>query len=129
MKLRSQTLLLWSSVVATALFEGAWAGCGAGPTISKNIGGTQTIVVGGITRSYLISVPLGYDASKPSPLILSFHGLGKTSTTQRELDQLTNGEFNTDHIVVYPQGINVGSSPVSIWLRVVFPANVSYVLL
>ena len=127
MKLCSRAMLLWSSVLATALFEGAWAGCGTGPTVSRNEGGTQTIVVGGTTRSYLVSVPLSYDPSKPSPLILSFHGAGKTPTSQRDLDQLTNAAFNTDHIVVYPQGINVGSSSTSTNLRFSFPllANVS----
>lgn len=36
--------------------------------------------------------------------------VGKTAAYQRDLDQLTNSDFNNDHIVVYPQGINVGNS-------------------
>lgn len=55
----------------------------------------------------MLSIPPNYYPGIPTPVILSYHGGTKTAEDQLELDQLTNPEFNTDAIVVYPQGIDV----------------------
>jgi poly(3-hydroxybutyrate) depolymerase len=66
-----------------------------------------SISSGGFQRSYLLFIPPKYDEFIPTPLILSYHGGVRNAMDQLELDQLTNSEFNTQSIVVYPQGINV----------------------
>lgn len=60
-----------------------------------------------IDRSFLISIPPEYHPHIPTPVILSYHGGDRTAESQLQLDQLTNPEFNTRNIVVYPQGIDV----------------------
>ena len=45
---------------------------------------TQTVLVGGVSRSYVLHVPTIYDGSKPVPLILDFHGLATSGS--RELN-------------------------------------------
>ncbi len=71
-------------------------------------------------RRYLLFVPPSYVASQPAPVVLSYHGGGRTADDQLALDQLTNPYFNTEYIVIYPYGIDVHSSslplpPLSSW--------------
>jgi poly(3-hydroxybutyrate) depolymerase len=69
-----------------------------------------SITSGGFTRSYLVFIPPTYNPYVPTPLILSYHGGVRTALSQLELDDLTNPNFNTVSMVVYPQGINVSST-------------------
>ncbi|RFU28501.1 hypothetical protein B7463_g7842, partial [Scytalidium lignicola] len=84
------------------------AGCGKSLPKGQAIGTVSnvTITSSGIERSYLISIPPSYNAYLPTSIILSYHGGTRTAEDQLKLDQLTNPEFNTEHLVVYPQGIN-----------------------
>lgn len=66
-----------------------------------------TITSGGLSRYYLISIPSTYNANVATPAILSYHGGTQTAEIQLQLDQLTNPEFNTNSIVIYPQGVDV----------------------
>lgn len=68
----------------------------------------------GIDRSFLISIPPEYHSHIPNPVIVSYHGGDRTAESQLQLDQLTNPEFNTRDIVVYPQGIDVKETPLRI---------------
>lgn len=61
---------------------------------------TQTVVSGGITRTYLLHIPSGYHRWKPTPVVLAFHGRTRTSEYQQELTQMDQ----LDAIVAYPQG-------------------------
>lgn len=66
------------------------------------------------TRSYYIYVPKNYTVDMPMPLVLSFHGRGSDATKQESVDQLTHDKFNSINggmVVVYPEGVKVGSSP------------------
>ncbi|KAI1076384.1 carbohydrate esterase family 1 protein [Whalleya microplaca] len=47
-------------------------------------------------------IPPNYDSNTPAPLILSFHGAGRSPDWQADVDRLTDPVFNTDHILVYP---------------------------
>lgn len=58
-------------------------------------------------RRYLLYIPVNYDPGTPAPLILSYHGGTRTAESQQALDLLSTTYFNEDHIVVYPNGINV----------------------
>jgi poly(3-hydroxybutyrate) depolymerase len=87
----------------------AFAGCGKSLPSGQVVGTVSNVTIssGGFQRSYLISIPPTYNAYIPTPLILSYHGGVRTALQQLQLDQLTNPEFNTVSMVVYPQGINV----------------------
>jgi hypothetical protein len=86
-----------------------FAGCGK-PLPQGQARGSYTnvsIASSGFQRSYLVFIPPTYNSFLPTPLILSYHGGVRTALDQLQLDQLTNPEFNTVSMVVYPQGINV----------------------
>jgi poly(3-hydroxybutyrate) depolymerase len=89
-----------------------FAGCGKPLPKGQALGTVSKVTISsdGFQRSYLISVPPKYNAFVPTPLILSYHGGVRTAESQLQLDQLTNPEFNTVSMVIYPQGINVRSS-------------------
>lgn len=61
------------------------SGCGAAPPES----GSHTLVHGGISRTYGLRLPAGYDPQRPSRLVLAFHGWGGDE-----------GEFLNDATVV-----------------------------
>ncbi|KAF8852581.1 carbohydrate esterase family 1 protein [Acephala macrosclerotiorum] len=85
----------------------AYAGCGKLLPKGQTLGSVTNVSIasGGLQRSYLISIPPRYNAFIPAPLILSYHGGNRDALSQLQLDQLTNPEFNTVSMVVYPQGI------------------------
>lgn len=43
----------------------------------------RSVVVDGVTRTYVLHAPSSYDASKPVPLVLDFHGIGGSGTSER----------------------------------------------
>lgn len=79
-------------------------GCGQTPSVKAGEFKDYTTPEG---REYRVWLPASYDAKKPTPLILSYHGAGGTKERQMELDELTTPLFNTDHIMVYLQGTAV----------------------
>ncbi|KAJ6022140.1 carbohydrate esterase family 1 protein [Penicillium herquei] len=76
------------------------------PQITKGSTINVSITSDGLDRSYLLSFPSDYHPQVAAPAIFSFHGGTRTAESQLELDQLTNPEFNTQALVVYPQGID-----------------------
>lgn len=68
---------------------------------------TIHIKSGGKRRTFLLSIPPEYHSDTPAAAVLSYHGGGRTAEDQLKLDQLTNPEFNSAAIVIYPQGIDV----------------------
>ncbi|OZM72211.1 ferulic acid esterase [Amycolatopsis antarctica] len=75
-------------------------GCFTHPDVRPGESFQGTVVSGGIERSYLAHVPDTYRSWKPKPLVLSYHGQGRTSEYQEEL----SGFSELDMIAVYPQG-------------------------
>ncbi|KID91713.1 hypothetical protein MGU_01683 [Metarhizium guizhouense ARSEF 977] len=67
---------------------------------------TIHIKSGGKRRTFLLSIPPEYHSDTPAAAVLSYHGGGRTAEDQLKLDQLTNPEFNSAAIVIYPQGID-----------------------
>jgi polyhydroxybutyrate depolymerase len=59
-------------------------------------------------REYLVHVPRSYDASKPTPLVLDFHGLTANAVVQALYSKMTVKADAAGFIAVHPQG--VGSS-------------------
>lgn len=43
----------------------------------------RTVLVNGVTRSYVLHVPAAYDGAKPTPLVVDFHGVGGTGKSER----------------------------------------------
>lgn len=82
------------------------SGCSAGASPAD---GPQTIDVDGTERSYIVSLPDGYDPETPYPLVFAFHGLGGSG-------QLVTNPFyfgieqagGKPTIFVYPDGLDTG---------------------
>jgi poly(3-hydroxybutyrate) depolymerase len=84
------------------------SGCGQAPPANPGTFTSGTITVNAVdgVRQYGYWIPSTYKQSSPAPLIFSYHGAEGTIATQRALDGLTETFFNTDHIVVYLQGVS-----------------------
>lgn len=63
-----------------------------------------TIVSSGVRRRYLLYVPKTYDRTKPTPLVISMHGLGLWPAAQMEISQWNKVADEHGFIVVYPSG-------------------------
>lgn len=79
------------------------AGCGASGLPAD---GEQSLTVGGVERTYLVSLPDAYQATQPYPLIFAFHGLGNDG------EGVSNPWYfgieqkgGTPSIFVYPDGL------------------------
>jgi len=86
--------------------ENTTPGCGESLPDGVSIGkhSNQSIISGGLNRTYLIHIPESYDGNTPAPLILSFHGRHKNAREQERLSQFSNASYNPSAIAVYPQG-------------------------
>ncbi|WBQ03684.1 alpha/beta hydrolase family esterase [Kribbella sp. CA-293567] len=73
------------------------AGCGkqAAPT------GDYSLVSGGLTRTYRLHLPEKYQAGKAYPLVVVYHGRGKTGAFTEAFTDLSK----LDAIVAYPNGV------------------------
>lgn len=81
------------------------SGCGAAdpPT------GPQSLMVGDLERTYIVSLPDGYDPSVSYPVIFAFHGLGNSgSGVMSEWYLGIEQKGGTPSIFVYPDGLDDG---------------------
>lgn len=76
---------------------------------------TESITHDGIERTYILHVPSSYDASKPIPLVLSFHGGGGNAENQRRVSGFNELADKNGFIVVYPNGTGRLDSNVLTW--------------
>jgi polyhydroxybutyrate depolymerase len=88
----------------------ATGGTGGAPTSGCGQSGAPTgvqdrnIVVGTDTRTYVLSVPAGYDPNTAMPLVFAWHGLGGSGSLARlyfQVEQRSSGQA----IFVYPDGL------------------------
>jgi polyhydroxybutyrate depolymerase len=88
-----------SSVVGTG-------GCGKPPAADLAAGKTinRTIASGGSNRSYLLHVPANYDAGKPWPVVLNFHGFGGNPEQQNAVSAFVPMSDQEGFILVTPDG-------------------------
>ena len=63
-----------------------------------------TIVSSGEKREYLLYVPRSYDATKPTPLVISMHGAGLWPAGQMDNSQWNRVAAREGFMVVYPSG-------------------------
>jgi polyhydroxybutyrate depolymerase len=84
----------------------AFAGCGGSVSI-HNAGHdvTQTLDVGGLTRSYILHLPPS-TAGAPLPLALAFHGGGDTAADMEPLTRFNELADKEGFLVAYPQGLD-----------------------
>ena len=72
-----------------------------------------SIVSSGMERTYWLHVPARYDLSKPTPLVMSFHGAGLWGVAQRDMSRWDDVADDEGFIVVYPSA--VGGHGVRVW--------------
>ena len=69
-----------------------------------------TIVSSGQNREYLLYVPMSYDRTKPTPLVISMHAAALWPATQMETSQWNEVADEHGFIVVYPSGTTLDGS-------------------
>ncbi|WPB78900.1 hypothetical protein KYC5002_07005 [Archangium violaceum] len=60
----------------------------------------------GRTRLFHIHIPQNYNATRPTPAVLSFHGYGSNEQEQEDLSQMSLQAELRGFIAVYPRGLN-----------------------
>jgi polyhydroxybutyrate depolymerase len=72
----------------------------------------ESIMVGGMNRTYVLHIPPKYDGKTPLPVIFDYHPLGGTGSSQKSLSGWGTLADDKGIIVVWPDGIgnswNVG---------------------
>jgi polyhydroxybutyrate depolymerase len=110
--MRSRLLaLLVIAVVTVVAMGGLSSSAGAATKKSSGCGRratpgtiTEHVVVDGIDREYLLSVPAGYNPKHPAPLLFDFHGLGSNMDQQAAYTNLDAAAGARGYVVVTPNG-------------------------
>lgn len=63
-------------------------GCGLDATPSPAAGVRKTVTVGGVSRSFVLFVPAGYDPARAYPVVVVFHGIGATGAQMAQFVQM-----------------------------------------
>lgn len=66
-----------------------------------------TLTHQGRTRFYRVHIPPQYDATKPTPAVLNFHGFDSNEVEQEALSQMSTVADTEGFIAVHPQGLSV----------------------
>lgn len=91
-------------ILLALLLLSALAACQRGQAASTAQDFSGSLVVGGLTRSYLGHLPAGYDGSRPVPLLLALHGGGGQAKGMNGLTHLNKIADERGFLVVYPDG-------------------------
>jgi polyhydroxybutyrate depolymerase len=96
--------LVATGCIPSAPPPGAPSGCGrpASPTVAQR----RYLISGGVVRSYLLTIPDGYDPRHRNPLILDFHGHGSNAIQQSAYTQVDARAKALGFIVATPDGID-----------------------
>lgn len=71
--------------------------------VSPLVGDSEhTLKVGSLERSYVLHIPPGYDLSRPTPLVLAFHGITLDAYEMMRISKLNTRSDATGFIVAYP---------------------------
>lgn len=87
----------------TAAVAASKTGRGCGKAATPGVT-TQHLVVSGVDRQYLLSVPASYRKDTPAPLVLDFHGLGSNMQQQSIYSRLDQKGSAEGYIVITPDG-------------------------
>jgi len=80
------------------------ATCPAGG--AKPTEGKKTVMVGSTSRTYYLHVPTKYDGTKPAPLVVDFHGLGGSGTSEAGSNPYKSVIDPEGVVSAYPDGVN-----------------------
>jgi len=69
----------------------------------------RTVAVDGRERSYSVHVPPNYDATKPTPVVLAFHGAATNGPVMMISSDLSTKADEAGFLVVYPNGSGKGN--------------------
>ncbi len=100
-------LALLSLPLAVVLVEAVWF-----HLRNRNNG---SIVSAGEKREYLLYVPQSYDATRPTPLVLSLHGGAGWPVLQRDLSRWNRLAERHGFIVAYPAGHRLDGTGARVW--------------
>lgn len=96
-------VLRLSSIAARAMGPGkfASAGCGVGSRPGDTV---ETLVWSGGERAYRVHIPAGYSPLRPAPLVLNFHGYGRTAEHHEAYSGLVPFSDRDGFVLVTPEG-------------------------
>lgn len=83
---------------------GASLGCQSG-TLDTNTTHVE-LEHDGVTRSYELHVPPGYDGESPLPLVLNFHGFTSNGPDQQSFSNMNVTADSEGFVVAYPNGLD-----------------------
>jgi polyhydroxybutyrate depolymerase len=65
----------------------------------------RTLLVGGVERSYVLHLPPGYDGEQAVPLVLDFHGVGKSGADERASSPYPAALDPEGVVMAFPDGL------------------------
>jgi polyhydroxybutyrate depolymerase len=89
--------------------SGGSAGSGSGTcpaSGAKPTEGKKTVMVGSTSRTYYLHVPAKYDGTKQAPLVVDFHGLGGSGTSEAGSNPYKSVIDAEGVVSAYPDGVN-----------------------
>jgi polyhydroxybutyrate depolymerase len=72
--------------------------------MSQPLDGSWTLHVGGVDRTVEVHVPKSYDPTRPTPLVLNFHGYTSNGMQQAAVSGMSAKADAANFVVVYPEG-------------------------
>jgi polyhydroxybutyrate depolymerase len=100
MKPKSLAVLLL--ILSTCLFS-----CRKNKSSAKTYRFNETIMVDGLSRSYMLNLPPGYYESTGFSLVIAMHGGGGSASQFETTSKLTAKANASGFIVVYPEGTGI----------------------
>ena len=73
-------------------------------------GKVRTLIVGGVSRSYIVHAPKGHDLKSPLPVVLALHGATMNGPMMAWFSGLNRKADEAGFIAVYPNGTGTHSS-------------------
>jgi polyhydroxybutyrate depolymerase len=70
----------------------------------------RSLQVGNLARSYYIHVPAKYDHTRPTPLVVVFHGAGMNGAIMMRFSGFNAKADAANFVAVYPNGTGVGDA-------------------
>ncbi|HEY2747695.1 MAG TPA: PHB depolymerase family esterase [Polyangia bacterium] len=71
---------------------------------AQPVDGSWTLMVGGVARTVEVHVPAAYDATKPTPLVINFHGYTSNGMQQAAISNMSAKADAAGFVVAYPEG-------------------------
>ena len=66
---------------------------------------SQTVAVGSVNRTYVLHVPAAYDGKKLVPLVVDFHGIGESGSSERASSPYPAALDSEGVIMAFPDGL------------------------